>query len=93
MVELRLGGGESLVLCHVIGVSSRWVMLAVIDTKDHRGGMAVEFVPYELICGVSIRSGRLEGDAIGFAQTRAPEIIPPEMLLRAAIAPEFASQS
>jgi hypothetical protein len=93
VVELRLGGGESLLLCHVIGVASRWVMLAVIDTRDHRGGMAVEFVPYELICGVSIRTGRLDGDAIGFSQTRAPEIIPPETLVRAAIAPGLVGRS
>lgn len=93
VVELRLGGGETLVLCHVIGVSPRWAMLAVLDTRDHRGGMAVEFVPYELICGVSIRTREGEGSSIGFSQTSEPEILAPETLLHAAMAPESAAHS
>lgn len=86
VVELRLVSGETLLLCHVIGVSARWVMLAVVDnTTIHRGGMSVEFVPYELICGVSVRAGQAEGEAIGFAQTRVPDVIAPEVLVRAAM--------
>jgi hypothetical protein len=88
-VELRLSGGETLVLCHVIGVSPHWVMLAVRDSRSHGAGMAIELVPYELICSVCIRTPEAGGVSIGFAQTQAPEIIAPETLLRDAMAPHL----
>ena len=87
LVQVRLADGETLDICHIIGVSPRWVMLAVRDTASHRDGMAVELVPYEIIRRVGIATRHGEGSSIGFAQTTPPEIIAPEMLLRAAMTP------
>lgn len=88
VVLAYLADGESLNVCHIIGVSPRWVMLAVRDARGHGDGMAIELVPYGLIQRVSIRTGRAEGASIGFSQTRAPEIIGAETLLRAAMPPD-----
>ena len=88
-VELHLSSGETLALCHVIGVSPRWVMLAVNDTKGHGPAMTIELVPYEIIHSVRIRTPTAEGASIGFAQTRSPAIIAPDALLRA-MAPHHA---
>lgn len=87
MVQIHLAGGETLDVCHIIGVSPRWVMLAVRDPTNHRDGMAVELVPFEIIRRVAIATRRPEGAYIGFAQLRTPEIISPETLLQAAVTP------
>lgn len=87
LVQVRLADGETLDVCHIIGVAPRWVMLAVRDAGSHHEGMAVELVPYEIIRRVSIGSKRPEGSSIGFAQIEPPAIIAPETLLRAAMAP------
>ena len=87
LVQVRLADGETLDVCHIIGVSPRWVMLAVRDAGSHRDGMAVELVPYEIIRRVGIGSRRAEGSSIGFAQMVPPTIIAPETLLRTAMAP------
>lgn len=87
MVEVRLADGESLDLCHIIGVSPRWVMLAVRDAASHQHDMGIEIVPFELVRRVSIRTRHTEGASAGFAQSRAPEIIGAETLLRAAVSP------
>ena len=88
MVQVRLADGETLDLCHIIGVSPRWVMLAVRDAAGHKDGMIIELVPFELIRGVCIRTRHAEGASVGFAQSRAPEIIAAETLLREAMAPD-----
>ena len=87
-VEVRLVDGETLDVCHIIGVSPRWVMLAVRDTASHRDEMAIKLVPYETIQRVGISTRRAEGSSIGFSQMRPPEIITPETLLRTAMAPQ-----
>jgi len=61
---------KPLALSHVIGVSPRWVVLAVADTTIHRGEILVEFVPCELIFGVSVHAGQAEGEAIGGSPRR-----------------------
>ncbi|HLG54301.1 MAG TPA: hypothetical protein VI485_03155 [Vicinamibacterales bacterium] len=87
MVEVRLVDGETLDVCHIIGVSPRWVMLAVRDAASHRDEMALTLVPYETIQRVGISTRRAEGSSIGFSQAQPPEIITPETLLQAAIVP------
>ena len=54
---------------------------------QRRDGMAVELVPFDIIRRVGITTRRAEGASIGFAQIQPPEIIAPETLLRAAMAP------
>jgi hypothetical protein len=85
VVELRLASGETVSLCHVVGVSPRWVMLAV-PRSSHGSGMTIELLPYEVICSVCIRPRETGSGAIGFDQSRAPEVIAPEALVRAAMA-------
>lgn len=87
-VQVRLADGEILDLCHIIGVSPRWVMLAVRNTASHSDGMAIELVPFERIMGVRIGTPRAEGTFVGFAQSQAPKIIEAETLLRAAMSPD-----
>lgn len=86
-VQLRLVSGETLNLCHIIGVSPRWVMLAVRDTASHSESMAIELVPFERIHGVRIGSPHADGPSVGFVQSRAPDVIDVEALLRAAMSP------
>jgi hypothetical protein len=88
VVQVHLADGETLDICHIIGVSPRWVMLAVRDAESHRDGMAIELVPYEIIRRVCIRTRRAaEGASPGYAQTRPPEIVAAETLLQAAMPP------
>jgi hypothetical protein len=93
MVEVRVVDGETLNVCHIIGVSPRWVMLAVRDPTGHRDEMAVKLVPYETIQRIGISTRRADGSSIGFSQPHPPEIIAPETLLRAAMAPPAAGGS
>jgi len=88
VVQVRLADGETLEICHIIGVSPRWVMLAVPDAASTRDGMAIELVPYELIRRVCIRTRRSEAGSIGFAQPRSPEVIGAETLLQAVTSPD-----
>lgn len=93
MVRVHLADGQCLDVCHIIGVSPRWVMLAVRDVSSSGEGMAVELVPFEIIRRVGIGTRRAENTSIGFSQARAPEIIAPETLLRAAMAPPRSSDA
>jgi hypothetical protein len=86
MVKVRLVDGETLDVCHIIGVSPRWVMFAVRDAASHGDEMALALVPYETIQRIGISIRRAEGSSIGFSQPHPPEIITPETLL-AAMAP------
>ena len=85
VVQVHLATGEILDICHIVGVSPRWAMLAVRESAGHEDGMAIELVSYELIQRVSIRTRRAGSASIGFSQVVPPEIIAPETLLRAAM--------
>lgn len=87
-VQILLGDGEALDLCHVIGVSEHWVLLAVRDGGSHAGTMAVDIVPFQLVRRVCIRTRRAESGAVGFAHGRTPEIIGAETLLTAVMPSE-----
>ena len=87
VVHVQLANSDTLDVCHIIGVSPRWVMLAVRDAANHHDSMAIEIVPYALIQRVSIRTRHAEGASIGFSETRAPAIIGAETLLHAAMSP------
>lgn len=83
-VHVRLTNGESLDVCHVIGLSTRWVALATY--RESSSGMATELVPYECITRITIEPGQAEGARIGFQQKTPPtlEETAEEVLLRAA---------
>ncbi|MBY0493355.1 MAG: hypothetical protein K2Y23_04000 [Cyanobacteria bacterium] len=87
VVEVHLCTSETLTVCHIIGVSPRWVVLAVRDTAGHGDRMAIDIVPYSLIQRVSIRTRQADSASIGFSETHAPAIIGAETLLRAALSP------
>lgn len=83
-VQLKLVDGETLDLCHVVGVSSKWVVLAVLDPGAHGHEMTTALVPFEMVQGVRIRAHHQTGATAGFAQTQQPAAISAEMLVEAA---------
>lgn len=86
MVEIRLADGQTLDLCHIVGVSPRWVMLAVRDAAARQQQeMTIELVPFEMVHGVRIRARHAEGGTVGFAQHHPPTVIEAETLLKAAL--------
>ena len=87
VVQVHLCTSETLNVCHIIGVSPRWVVLAVRDGASHGDRMAIDIVPYALIQRVSIRTRQADSASIGFSENRAPAIIGAETLLRAALSP------
>lgn len=87
IVQIHLGTSETLNVCHIIGVSPRWVVLAVRDAAGHGDRMAIEIVPYPLIQRVSIRTRQADSASIGFSETHSPAIIKAEALLQAALSP------
>lgn len=77
VVELHLATGEVLDLCHVIGITPAWVALAVRET-EHGGpapNMRTEFVPFEIIARVTLRSSRTELPHLGFEHSRVPRVL------------------
>lgn len=87
-VQVRVAGGEILDVCHVIGVSPRWVVLAVREPDSQPDGMVVEIVPFQLIHGVRIQAKHTGGGRSGFAQVHAPELIAAETLMTSAMGPD-----
>lgn len=85
MVEIRLADGQTLDLCHIVGVSHRWVMLAVRDVSSRQHEMAIELVPFEMVHGVRIRTRHAEGGTVGYSQTHAPALIEAEALIESAM--------
>ena len=85
MIEIRLADGQTLDLCHIVGVSPHWVMLAVRDAASRQHDMAIELVPFEMVRGVRIHTRHAEGGAVGFSQHHPPVIIEAERLLEAAM--------
>ena len=76
-VELRLVDGEVLDLCHVIGVASSWVVLAVNerDRPSTAPRMRTELVPFACIIRVTIRTARDDAHRIGFDASHRPLVI------------------
>ena len=88
-VQLHLGSGERLDLCHVIGFAPLWVALAVWESGSD--SMRTELVPYVSIVRVTIGAPRETGTRMGFDHSRAPMAMAgiamtPEQALRAASA-------
>lgn len=83
-VQLELADGETLDLCHVVGVSPKWVVLAVRDPGAHGHEMATVLVPFGMVQGVRIRAHHQMGATVGFAQPHQPAVISAETLVDAA---------
>ena len=86
-VQIRLLDGQTLNLCHIIGISPRWVILAIRDPGNHQNEMAIDFVPFEMVQGVRIRTRHAGAASVGFAQVQSPVIISAETLVEAALTP------
>lgn len=84
VVEMHLADGETVTVCHIVGVSPRWVVLAVWAPGSDNEGMAVECVPFGMIRRVSIHSRRANA-SVGFKQAQPPSIVGAETLLKAAM--------
>lgn len=76
-VQAALADGTVLDLCHIIGVTPKWIAFAVFDT-EHGGGserMRTELVPYAMITRLSIRTDPGHGiHRMGFDVDRNPEV-------------------
>ena len=84
-VHLHLASGEVLDVCHVIGLTPRWVALAVYEAPSH--AMRTELVPYEVITRIAISPGQAQGSHIGFHQEAPPvQETAEETLQKAAVA-------
>jgi hypothetical protein len=94
MVEIHLAGGDTLDLCHIIGVTPQWVALAVRDDdEDDRQRVRTEFIAYDSIERVTLRAARPESPQLGFEASRTPRVMAssqpgmtPEESIRAAAA-------
>ena len=89
-VSLQLATGEALELCHVAGLASEFVALAVFHERSNASGttpaMRTELVPYALITRVTIQPHRDSGPRVGFDLRHEPQVISkgsPEEMLRA----------
>lgn len=79
-VEIHLGDGEVLDLCHIIGVTPNWVALAVLDgdRENTPRRMRTEFVPFAAIARVTLRGSRPESPHLGFEHGRVPQVLSPQ---------------
>lgn len=77
-VHLHLMDGTVLDLCHVLGLTPRWVALAVYEggAGSVHPRMRTELVPYEQIIRVSISAGAGQTGHMGFRQ-EAPLAVEP----------------
>ncbi len=83
-VTLVLADGETLDVCHVEGLATKWLVIAAFDERREAGrsAMRTEFVPYESIVRVTVRV--VAADAgIGFRSAQAPTMIPDAGAVRA----------
>lgn len=83
-VQLRLADGQTLEVCHIAGVSPRWVMVAIRDAA-HQNEMAIDIVPYHMVHGVRIRSHHADTATVGFDHGHSPAVISAEVLLQSAL--------
>lgn len=86
VVEIHLVSGETLDLCHVIGLALPFAALAV---RDEKGAMRTELVPYGLIARITLRPGGAGGPHVGFDVRHEPTLLlagpsTPEEALRSA---------
>lgn len=90
-VTLHLTDGETLELCHVMGLAPGFLALAVLDSSKApsaaRNPMRTELLPYAAIFRITIRPRREAGMHVGFDPGHDPVLIDsdgsPEESLRA----------
>jgi hypothetical protein len=93
LVEVHLQNGELLCVCHVIGLTPRWVALAVREGEKASGAMRTELVPYEVICRVTIRPVQPGRQVAGFGQADIPPFFTGEIAPEATLAAAARQQS
>jgi hypothetical protein len=85
VVEVHLADGETMTVCHIVGVSPRWVVFAVRTAGAESDVMAIECIPFAVIRRVTIHARRPGHGAVGFKQVQPPSIVAAEALLQAAM--------
>jgi hypothetical protein len=75
-VTLHLFGGDTLEICHVVGLAPTWVAVAVKEGGHApKMRMRTELVPYIAILRVALRSVAREDARIGFEQVDGPRML------------------
>ncbi|MEK7347414.1 MAG: hypothetical protein AABZ94_00945 [Candidatus Eisenbacteria bacterium] len=91
-VRLHLADGDTLDLCHIVGISPNWIALAVREPGREEGPMVMrtEFVPYPMVTRVVIRTVTREASHhVGFDVGREPGLFEGSPI-EAAMTPEEA---
>jgi hypothetical protein len=70
-VEVHLQSGESLEVCHVVGLAPLFLAVAVAETA-HPTSMRLEIFPYQAISRVTISSSGREPKGMGFDVDHRP---------------------
>lgn len=74
VVLLHLVDGETLDVCHVIGLAASWVALAVHSEREgEEPRMRTDVVPYSAVLRVSLRAEARGGGSIGYRQEHEPQ--------------------
>lgn len=79
-VRVRLADGLELDICHIVGVTPKWIALAVYDTErdEESTRMRTDLVPYSMITRLVIRTESERGvHPMGFNADREAPVLGP----------------
>ena len=72
VVELHLGDGTMLDLCHVPGTGPQWVAAQFYRDRETCTDMDLSFIPYGLITRVTVSMWHRSQRSVGFDLSRTP---------------------
>lgn len=75
VVELHLGDGTTLDLCHVPGVGSQWIAIEFYRDRETCTDMDLSFIPFALITRVTVSMWHRSQRSVGFDITRPTDVV------------------
>lgn len=75
VVELHLGDGTTLDLCHVPGVGPQWIAAEFYRDRETCTDMDLSFIPFALITRVTVSMWHRSQRPIGFDITRPTDVV------------------
>jgi hypothetical protein len=67
VVELRLGDGSTLDVCHVAQLAERWLAVTFFRDVENCDDMDVSFLPYELVARITVSLHLKQSRKLGFS--------------------------